>query len=70
MNGPIMHKLPTPKEWGAWLINKMGLQRQILNAMQSKQMYHGTADSRVVAKRRAKNKVAARSRRINRMRAR
>jgi len=56
-------------ELGKWLLDKMGLQRSILNGLQVKPVYQGTANRRVVAKRRAKNKVAARSRRINRMRA-
>jgi len=58
--------MPTPREWGAWLLNKMGFQRQILDALQAKPMYHGTADAKKVARRRAKNKMAARSWRINR----
>lgn len=58
----------TPNLWGRWLLNKTGLQRQMLSAMQDKPMYHGTADSKAVAKRRAKNKVARRSRAINRHR--
>ena len=57
----------SPALWGRWLLDKMGFQRQMLNAMQNRPMYHGTADAAKVAKRRAKNKVAKRSRRINRM---
>ncbi|GAA3730534.1 hypothetical protein GCM10022239_03880 [Leifsonia bigeumensis] len=57
----------TPAMWGRWLLNKMGLQRQILSALQSKPIYEGTANAKAVARRRAKNKVARRSRRINRM---
>ena len=57
----------TPAVWGRWLLDRMGFQRQMLNAMQRKPMYQGTADAAKVAKRRAKNKVARRSRRINRM---
>jgi hypothetical protein len=59
----------TASLWGQWLVGKLGLQRQILNGMQSMPMYQGTADPIAVAKRRAKNKVARRSRRINRMQA-
>lgn len=57
----------TPSLWGRWLMDKMGFQRQMLSAMQSKPMYQGTVEDHVKAKRRAKNKVARRSRRINRM---
>lgn len=32
----------TPAVWGRWLLDRMGFQRQMLNAMQSKPMYHGT----------------------------
>jgi hypothetical protein len=43
------------------------LQRQILNGLQDgRPVYAGTADPRKVAKRRARNRVAARSRRVNR----
>jgi hypothetical protein len=59
----------TQSLWKTWLTNPLGMQRQILNGMQSQPMYQGTADPARVAKRRAKNKVARRSRRINRMRA-
>lgn len=44
----------------------MNLQRAILFALQSKHIYAGTVPEAVVAKRRAKNKVARHSRRINR----
>ena len=57
----------TPNVWGQWLLSKMGLQRQILAGLQSKPMYQGTANTQAVARRRAKNRVARRSRRINRM---
>ena len=57
----------TPSVWGRWLIDRMGFQRQMLNALQSKPMYQGTASEKAIVKRRAKNKVARRSRRINRM---
>jgi len=57
----------TVSAWGRWLVDRMGFQRQMLGAMQDKPMYHGTADVNAVAKRRAKNKVARRSRRINRL---
>lgn len=59
----------SPSLWGKWLLNKMGFQRQMLSALQSKPIYHGTANPNAVAKRRAKNKVARRSRAINRQRA-
>lgn len=58
----------TPAAWGNWLLSKMGLQRQMLTALQDKPMYHGTANRNKVAKRRAKNKVARRQRAINRHR--
>lgn len=58
----------TPATWGAWLLNKMGFQRQMLDALQTKPIYQGTANAKAVARRRAKNKVARRSRRINRAR--
>lgn len=45
-------------------------QRQILNGLQDgRPLYQGTANANAVARRRARNKVARRSRRINRMRA-
>ena len=53
--------------WGQWLFSKMGLQRQILTGLQTKPIYQGTANPKAVALRRAKNRVARRSRRINRM---
>jgi hypothetical protein len=65
----------TPGAWGNWLLSRLGLQRQVLQALQTKQMYQGmhSADTYegvheriVLAKRRAKNKVARRSRAINR----
>lgn len=59
----------TPTDWGKWLLNKMGFQRQMLSALQSKPIYQGTANAKAVAKRRAKNKVAAKQRRVNRQRA-
>lgn len=57
----------TPNAWGRWLLHRMGFQRQMLTALQSKPMYQGTVSRKVIDKRRAKNKVARRSRRINRM---
>jgi len=46
-------------------------QRQILNGLQDgRHVYEGTVTAKDKAKRRAANKVARRSRRINRMRAR
>jgi hypothetical protein len=59
----------SPAAWGRWLLNRWGFQRQMLSALQEKPMYHGTANRNKVAKRRAKNKVARRSRAINRQRA-
>lgn len=56
----------SPSLWGRWLLNRMGFQRQMLSALQQKPMYQGTANRNAVAKRRAKNKVARRSRAINR----
>jgi hypothetical protein len=44
----------------------MNLQRAILSALQNKHVYAGTVPAATVAKRRAKNKVARHSRRINR----
>lgn len=45
-------------------------QRQILNGLQDgRPVYGGTANAKAVARRRARNKVARRSRRVNRMRA-
>lgn len=41
-------------------------QRLILNALQAKHIYAGTVPAAEVARRRAKNKAARRSRRINR----
>lgn len=41
-------------------------QRTILAALQSKHVYAGTVPAATVARRRAKNKVARKSRRINR----
>jgi hypothetical protein len=57
----------TPTVWGRWLLDRMGFQRQVLQALQTRPMYQGTANAKAVAKRRAKNKMASRSRRINRM---
>jgi len=57
---------------GEWLTSKMGLQRMLLQRMNDDErqrpgtMYLGTADAKKVAKRRAKNRVARRSRAINR----
>jgi hypothetical protein len=42
-------------------------QLAILNGLQSRQVYAGTASPIKVAARRAKNRVAGRSRRINRL---
>lgn len=45
-------------------------QRQILNGLQDgRPLYQGTASAKAVARRRARNEMARRSRRINRMRA-
>lgn len=44
----------------------MSYQRAILFALQSKHIYAGTVPEAVIAKRRAKNKVARQSRRANR----
>jgi len=63
----------TPGVWGSWLTSLRGMNRQTLNALTQKEtakpgsVYYGTADAAKVAKRRAKNKVARRSRRVNRM---
>jgi len=45
-------------------------QRRILSALQTKHVYAGTVDPKEVARRRAANKVARRSRRANRRSAR
>lgn len=61
----------TPAVWGRWLTDKLGgLQRQILAALNSRHrpdrgrsvMYQGTADPAKVARRRARNRVARRTR--------
>lgn len=66
----------TPKLWGQWLISS--LQRQMLSLFQGRRIWQGLAPEetprgvhqrKVLAKRRAKNKVARKSRRINRLRA-
>jgi len=44
----------------------MNFQRIMLHALQSKHVYAGTVPATVVARRRAKNKVARQSRRANR----
>ncbi|MEO6115970.1 MAG: hypothetical protein ABIP33_06260 [Pseudolysinimonas sp.] len=60
----------TPLDWGKWLLERF--QRQLLSGLNIHEaqhpgsMYRGTADAAKVAKRRARNKVARRSRRINR----
>lgn len=56
----------SPQLWKEWLLNKLGFQRQMLDALQHKPIYHGTANAKAVAKRRAKNKMARKSRAINR----
>lgn len=45
-----------------------GLPRDILVGLQGKHMYAGTVPEAEVARRRAKNKVARRQRRVNRLR--
>lgn len=52
---------------GSWRARPF--QRALLDGLQSKPVYQGTANQAAVAKRRARNKVAARQRRVNRMRA-
>lgn len=65
----------TPSVWGRWLTSLGGLNRQLLNALTGREnarpgsVYYGTVDKKTIARRRAANKVARRSRRINRMRA-
>jgi len=51
------------------MIEQSSYQMAILMAMQRKPMYLGTVSHEEVAKRRAANKVARRSRRVNRKRA-
>jgi len=41
-------------------------QRQVLDGLQRKHVYGGTVDPKEVSRRRARNKVARRSRRANR----
>lgn len=72
----------TPQLWGQWLTGGLrGLQRQMLDALNMRHsgaqnnpgargvgtMYQGTANAKAVARRRARNKVARRSRRLNRI---
>lgn len=72
----------TPQLWGQWLTGGLrGLQRQMLDMLNMRHdgaeqhpgargtgsMYQGTASPKAVARRRARNKVARRSRRLNRI---
>lgn len=68
---PVRRVLDTLRTLAAsWRTSGATFQRQILNGLQDKPVYQGTANPRKVAKRRAANRVARRSRRINRQRAR
>lgn len=56
-----------------WLTNPGGLQRMMLGQLNYREqvhpgsMFRGTSDPKALARRRAKNKVARRSRRVNRI---
>lgn len=52
----------TPAMWGRWLLDRMGLQRQVLHGLQRKPMYEGTTPRSRTDRRKVK---AARRQRVH-----